>query len=429
MVQEILRNFHNSEISGHLGITKTIEKIRKRFYWYGLRKDVEDHCRACAQCAQHKGPNKSAKAPLSTSKVGYPFERVAIDIMGPLPETDRKNKYIIVIMDYFTKWAEAFPMCNQNAATVAQIVVDNFICRFGAPEIIHTNQGRNFESELFLEMCNLFDIQKTRTTPYHPQSDGLVERANRTIKSMLSIFTSDTQDDWDVILPKVMCAYRSSVQETTHCTPYYLMFGREIQLPFDVMYGSCKDSPKTASEHVSDLRQNLNSTFERVRENMKVKQRREKDFYDVKAHGKPYEVGDYFWLHVTARKKGVTSKLTAPWQGPYKILKKISDLVYRIQHVNNKRKRSVVHFNRLKRCQASDAPVLENESSTNENLHSPQKESVESNSGSNNVKEDATALLWKDTEYSSDPEEIPTNTDHFEGEQRTLRNIKRRLVG
>lgn len=164
-----------------------------------------------------------------------PYERVALDILGPLPETPDRNKYILVIGDYFSKWTEAFPLPNQEAQTVAKVLEEQWVCRLGAPRTIHTDQGRNFESNLFKEVCQMLNIHKTRTSPYHPQSDGMVERFNRTLLSMLSLFVEENQANWDALLPYVMLAYRSSVHSSTGFTPYKVVFGQEIVLPVDVM--------------------------------------------------------------------------------------------------------------------------------------------------------------------------------------------------
>lgn len=226
-VEEILQALHNGTGGGHFGRRKTLEKVRARFYWPGLREDVEDWCLRCRDCAQSKNPVPNRRGPLSLSQVGYPMERVALDILGPLPVSKHGNRYIIVISDYFTRWVEAFSLPNQEAATVAKTLVEEWICRFGAPDAIHTDQGKNFESQLFAEMCRMLGV-KTRTTPYHPQSDGLVERFNRTLRTMLTTHMEQVPEDtWDDELPMLMLAYRSSVQETTQFTPYRLMFGRE----------------------------------------------------------------------------------------------------------------------------------------------------------------------------------------------------------
>ena len=124
-----------------------------------------------------------------------------MDILGPLPLTERGNIYILVIGNYFTKWKEAYPIKNMEATTVASILVQEFICRFGVPECIHTDQGRNFEAELIKEICKVLDIKKTRTSPYHPQSDGMIERFNRTLLSMLSTALEKNHSNWEFATP------------------------------------------------------------------------------------------------------------------------------------------------------------------------------------------------------------------------------------
>ena len=154
------------------------------------------------------------------------MERIAIDTLGELLLTGNGNKYILVISDYFTKWTEALPMPNMEACTVANLLVNEPLTWFGIPRKIHSDQGRQFESNLFQEICMLLDIDKTRTTPYHPQSDGMVERFNRTLVTMLSAYVDKNHKDWDEQLPYVMMAYRSTDLETTGMSPNKRMFGR-----------------------------------------------------------------------------------------------------------------------------------------------------------------------------------------------------------
>ena len=127
------------------------------------------------------------RAQLQLSLAERPLQRIAMDVVGPLPVTPRGNRYILVVSDYFTKWKEAFPLADMEASSIARVVVNEIICRFGIPDTIHTDQGRNFESGLIRDICQLIDVKKTHTTPYHPESDGLVERLNRTLIDMLSM--------------------------------------------------------------------------------------------------------------------------------------------------------------------------------------------------------------------------------------------------
>ena len=177
MVSKVLSALHDAPSAGHLGVNKTLERVRERFYWYGQQHDIEDWCQQCKKCSTRKCPQQPGRATLVSSCPGYPYERIALGIMGPLPTTESGQKNILVVGDYFTKWTKAFPLPNQEAKTVAEKLVNEVISRFGAPERIHTDQGRNFKAELFKEMCNLFSIEKTTTMPYHPQSDGMIEHA------------------------------------------------------------------------------------------------------------------------------------------------------------------------------------------------------------------------------------------------------------
>ena len=350
MRTKVLEDLHNSPSGSHLGVMKTLQKVQYRFYWPGQRKDVEDWCKACQSCGSRKNPPKTRRAPMQIIQSSTPMQRVAMDILGPLPVTSMGNKYILVIADYFTKWVEAFPMPNMEATTVARLFVDQFVCRFGTPEFLHTDQGRNFESTIIKESCKLLGITKTRTSPYHPQSDGLVERFNRTVLNMLSIMTQEDEHCWDLHLPHVMMAYRTSVQETTGFTPFSLMFGREARLPIDVVFGSPPNhnSVQSTNEYSKQMRQRLEDSYNRVRKHMNLQQRRQKDVYDHRTHGNPFKVNDLVWLHSPVIPKGLSRKFHHPWQGPFKIMKNMTDTIYRIQSLQNPRKRLVVHFNRLK---------------------------------------------------------------------------------
>ena len=223
--QEVLTGLHDSPVGGHLGAKKTLEKVRSRFYWPGQKKDVERWCNDCFLCNSRKSPAKACAPLQPTENVHMPMQRIAMDILGPLPETERGNRYILVVGDYFTKWKEAFATKDVKAVTIARCLVNEVICRFGVPNSLHTDQGKNFESALVKEICEMLGIKKTRTTPYHPQSDGLVERFNRTLLNMLSIAVMDDEHGWDLHLPTILLAYRTSIHEITSATPFELMFG------------------------------------------------------------------------------------------------------------------------------------------------------------------------------------------------------------
>ncbi|GBN29398.1 Retrovirus-related Pol polyprotein from transposon 412 [Araneus ventricosus] len=177
-IQEVLCETHDTASGGHFGVTKTLSKTRERFYWDRFRADVEKWCRECHACGAREGPKARTKGRLQRYNVGAPFERMALDILGPLPVATKGNRYVLVIMDYFTKWPEAIPIPDQEASTVAEELVRACISRCGVPMILHSDKGTNFNSDIFTELCKLLEILKIRTTTIHPESDGMVERFN-----------------------------------------------------------------------------------------------------------------------------------------------------------------------------------------------------------------------------------------------------------
>ena len=197
---------------------------------------IRDWCRTWSVCASRKTLAPKPRASLKSVRVGSPMQLVAVDILGPLPESRTGNSYVLVAADYFTRWVEAYPIPNQQAITVARKLTDELFCRFSLPEQLHSDQGRQFESEILTLLCKFLHIDKTRTTPYQSQSDGLVERFNRTLIQMLSTCIEDHPFEWEDHIHKVCMAYNSSKQATTGYSPFNLMFGREAHLPVDIMH-------------------------------------------------------------------------------------------------------------------------------------------------------------------------------------------------
>ncbi len=345
---ELLKELHSCSIGGHLGAEKTLQKAQLKYYWYGMQSDVKRWCMSCQDCASSKTTPPMARAPLVQDQVKYPFERIAMDIVGPLTSTQNENRYILVVSDYFTKWPEAFALRDHKAATVAKVLVDEVFCRYGVPAQLHADQGRDFESKLIQEICKLMEIEKTRTTAYHPQSDGLVERLNRTLVQMLRTVGAENQKDWDEKLPKILLAYRSSVHSTTKFTPHFLMFGREVHLPIDIMFGGTEERFQSENQYAKKTQEVLEQAFETVHTNIKQAQQSQKRYYDSKIRGVPLIVGDQVMLYLPAHKKGLSKKLHKCWDGPWTVKKKITEVLYRI-HKPGTRRKPVVHFNRLRK--------------------------------------------------------------------------------
>ena len=344
----VVREAHEGVTSGHLGVKKTLGRLRQRFYWVGLRSDVEEWCRACDTCSAKKGPGRRTRVPMQLYQVGAPMERVAVDIAGPLPLTAAGNRYICVAMDYFTKWPEAYALPDHEAVTVAGVLVEQFFTRFGVPCELHSDQGREFESAVFQECCQLLGMRKTRTTPLRPQSDGMVEKFNWTLAQELAKYCGEGQTEWDRKLPALLMAYRSAEHEATEYTPAKLMLGREIRLPVDLITGRPPDEelPTARTSYAVALQERLLEAHHQVRQNLKFAGESMKRLYDRGTKSTGFTEGDLVWLHNPRRRKGLSPKLLSPWEGPYTVLESISEVTYRIRRGPRYRAK-IVHVDRL----------------------------------------------------------------------------------
>ena len=216
--------------------------------------------------------------------------------------------------------------------------------------LLHTDQGSNFESTLFKEVCKILGIQKTRTTPLHPQSDGMVELGNRTINSMIAAFASENQRNWDENIYLLMLAYRSAVHDSTRVTPNEMMFGRQVTLPVELVLGKPPNSeeiPDSAPDYVEMLQEKIGVIHDFARNKLKLSTDRMKRRYDAQSKQNRFSKNDKVWLYNPKRYKGLKPKLQSPLEGPYTVLKRINDFIYKIQR-NKQTKPRIVHHDRLK---------------------------------------------------------------------------------
>ena len=315
---KIFSELHEKRTAGHMGRDKTIDSIKKRFYWPGMSSDIACWVRQCSACARCKPGPGVGKAPLQQSLVGSPLDRIGVDIVGPCPVTQDGNEYMIVIQDYFTKWVEVYATPNHTALTVADKLATEFLCRFGMPISLHSDQGREFESELFGHLCSLFGIDKTRTCPYRPQSDDQVERMNRTLKQMLAIFANSNRNDWDDHLPFLLMAYRATVQDSIGVSPHKMMFGREMQCPIDIIAGIlAQNKIKTCPiQYIEWLKHTLELTFSFASENLAKAATRQKKHYDRGVKPRSFSEGDFVWRWYPPH---ANLKFGLGWIGPYLI--------------------------------------------------------------------------------------------------------------
>ncbi|KAK3083752.1 hypothetical protein FSP39_002614 [Pinctada imbricata] len=348
--KEILIGCHDNVFAAHFGIHKTKDRIKQFCYWYEMSEDVKLHIRECPICSKWKGNIRKPKASLIEYRIGFPMDRVALDIIGPLQRSKQDNKYILVVGDHFTRWIEAYPLKSQHANEVAQQLVNNFISRFGAPLEIHSDQGPNFESTLFKELCKLLQITKTRTTPYRPSSNGMIERFNKTLVNMNKNFINDNPREWDLYIDLLMAAYRSTVHPVTGFTPNEMMLGREVNLPFHIVYPtpSQDKSPICTTDYIRELRNRLEKLYAVARENLGKTVKLQKKDYDTRLSKNKLSLGMLVY-----KMKPVHKKLETAWVGPFVVVGILGSVVYKIQ---NKYSTEVIHHDRLRPCHSKDIP-------------------------------------------------------------------------
>ncbi|GFU80971.1 retrovirus-related Pol polyprotein from transposon 412 [Trichonephila clavipes] len=253
-------------------------------------------CRICDPCAARKGPRKRTRGRLLLYNVGALFERIAFDILGPLPRSSNDNNNILVVRDYFTKWPEAYPIPDQEASIVAEVLVQHWISRFGVPLPLHSDQGRNFDSAVCKRLCEILAIDKTRTTALYPQSDGMVERFNRTILNSLSLLVSSNQQDWDRKLPFFLLVYRSAVHETTGYSPSQMLFGRDLRLRTDLLFSRPPDAPLAPEEYIEKLQVWMEKMNHLARERISMASEKMQTRYDARGTVHNFHEGNKVWL-------------------------------------------------------------------------------------------------------------------------------------
>ena len=285
---------------GHLGIEKTLDLLRDRFYWPGLTQDTIKHIKSCERCLRFKA--KPERAPMESIVATYPLELVHLDYLTIEKTEGGNDVHVLMITDHFTRYAQALITTSQTAKCTAQNLWDKFVVHYGLPEKIISDQGRNFESDLFLELCNLAQIKKVRTTAYHPQTNGQCERFNATLISMLGTLPEKPKNTWREQVPTLVHAYNCTKNNTTGFSPYYLMFGRKPRLPIDLVFGTCSAELRgnTSHKYVKDLEHRLKWAYKTANQIIAKEQDKMKRNYDRRVRCSKVQVGDLVLLKRTA---------------------------------------------------------------------------------------------------------------------------------
>ena len=261
------------------------------------------------------------------------MECLGVDITGPHPVSSRGYHYIMTVIDHYSRWAEAYPIRNQEAATVARMLMDQWIPRFGCPKQLLTDQGPCFEAALFRDLCRLMQIDKIRTSPYKPSTNGTVERLHRTLNSMLGKVVAQNQKDWDIHLPWIMGAYRASQHESTGFTPNKLFLGRETCLPIDLVLGDCNqnNAQLSVNDYIQKRTEEMRDVFQLARECMQKQAVRRAFRYDLRVKKPSFTKGQWVYYYYPRKYTRIKDKWAKWFCGPYRIMEQVSPVLFRIQ--------------------------------------------------------------------------------------------------
>jgi Integrase zinc binding domain/Integrase core domain len=340
----ILYMFHNDPTAAHFATDTMFEKLRTRYYWPQMYEDIRNYVRSCDEC-QRRGKFKKSQL-LHPIPVDSPFHRIGIDFVGPLPITEQGNQYIIVAMDYLTKWPEAKPVPRATAEATATFLYNDIIGRHGCPSEILSDQGRHFKNNMIAQLTEKFQIRHQFATPYHPQTNGLVERFNRTLKEALAKLSNEHKNNWDQYIAPVLFAYRTAKHSSTKMTPFYLVYGREAKLPMDNLEISGEANLIT---RVDNLVNDLPSGRINAREQIAFIQQKQKELYDRKiGHVDKFRVGQKVLYYKAAQDNQHTGKLLPKWKGPYVVHHVGTNGSYRLKTLDDKLLKSAVNGNLLK---------------------------------------------------------------------------------
>lgn len=351
--EEVIRMAHE-DVTAHQGITKTGDAIRTYFYWPGMNKQIKDYCKRCRVCqiAQDSAPKPVPLFPIPV--VDEPFSELVVDVVGPLPRTKNGNQYLLTVMCRTTRYPEAIPMSSCMSRKLMPRLLDVF-SKFGVPRVIQSDQGSNFMGKLFRQAMEKLGVKHVYSSPYHPQSQGCLERFHRSLKSVLTKFCMINEQDWDEGVQVALYALRAAKQESLGYSPFELMFGRRPREGLRLIYEACvgKEEPEQLATYISKLKGRMECARRLARENLEGVQEKMKVRYDRKTKMRSFKPGDFVLMF----RAGGGRPLQARYQGPYEVIRKSGPVNYTLCTPGRRKKTTTVHVNLLKKYEGEVAEV------------------------------------------------------------------------
>ena len=330
--EKVLRLAHETLLTEHLGIKKTLDRVVSEFFWPGVCGDVARFCKSCDICQRTIQKGRVTKVPLGKMPlIDTPFKRVAVDIVGPIePRSDKKSRYILTMIDYATRYPEAVALPSIETERVAEALIAMF-SRVGIPSEMLMEHESRVTIEVMNEVSRLLSLQQLTTIPYRPYSKGPVERFHAMLKRVLLTMCAERPNDWDKYLPALLFAVREIPQESLGFSPFELLYGRNVRGPMQILreLWSVEETDEHARltyQYVIDLRERLEKTCKLAQDNVRKLDIKQNAFYDKRARSRKFDVGDKVLLLLPSE----SNKVLLQWNGPYEVLEVVNAMNYKI---------------------------------------------------------------------------------------------------
>uniref|UniRef100_A0ABM1XJY4 RNA-directed DNA polymerase n=1 Tax=Aedes albopictus TaxID=7160 RepID=A0ABM1XJY4_AEDAL len=336
----VLKEFHDAPLGGHVGSERMLKRLRPLFIWENMKRDIQNYVRQCDSCQKNKiWPANRIPMKITTTSE-EPFQKIYMDIVV-LPVSEENNRYGLVIQDDLTRFLTVVPMKNQESYTVAKAFVENFICRFGTPLELVTDNGSNFVSSLMKNVCKILKIKKITTSAYHPQAN-LVERSNRELKIYLRQYIVSNPLIWDELLPFFSFEYNTTINSSTGYSPYELLYGRKARIPNSVYCSN--NNELNYADYLEELKANFKNVHGKAKENLVASKITRKEIYDRQTNNWQPMWGEL--VLVKTNPIGAGKKLQELWKGPYEVVDLPSE---QTTIIKNGKKLEKIHNNRLRK--------------------------------------------------------------------------------
>jgi hypothetical protein len=397
LVPNVIQYFHDSVISGHGGVERTLIKLSRSAFFESMKNRIAEYIKTCTICQRVKPDNRKPPGLMQSSPVGAPWEILYMDLMGPYVKSHPGGyTFLLVVIDDFTKWVEIFPLRDATAARIGKVLEENVFCRFGMPKYLVSDNGTNFTSNIMAYFCSQWGIRQRFTSPYHPQSN-LTERANRTIKTMIRAYLEgQPHNKWADNLSFISLAINNSKQESTRYSPANLMLNRDLCLPFDLSTGvpssdagiNMNALPRTQQDIIFERKDHYNKVLDFVRINLQKAKDKQKHEYDKRHRDDRFAVGDKVLLKDTTLSSaadGVVAGLMPLYRSDVAEVTKVnSDLSYEIRFEDGT-VRPTVHIQNLRRFSQRQIPTSTPQVTTDASIVSDSVDPLSNTTISHNI--------------------------------------------